>query len=123
MPCFSIVTLAASVAVAACVPLERVPTCGLGEPHAIGFDELAVRGPIYSAAYVIPPPRLGAERKHHNHLRLLELMMSDGLPDRLRAAGGLDDGRVHVAADVLLSGLRIVIGMMLVAPLGEIALG
>ncbi len=24
---------------------------------------------IYSAAYVMPPPKLGAERKHPNHLR------------------------------------------------------
>jgi hypothetical protein len=31
---------------------------------------------LYSAAYVVPPPRLGAERKHSNHLRLLELMMT-----------------------------------------------
>src|SRR5262245_43494988 len=31
---------------------------------------------LYSAAYVIPPPRLGEARKHRNHLRLLELLMS-----------------------------------------------
>lgn len=53
------------------------------------LDELAARGPLYSPAYVIPPPRLGAARKHRNHLRLLELMMEDGLVDRVRGAGGL----------------------------------
>lgn len=31
---------------------------------------------LYSAAYVMPPPRLGADRKHSNHLRLLKLMMT-----------------------------------------------
>lgn len=55
------------------------------------LDELAARGPIYSPAYVIPPPRLGAARKHLNHLRLLELMMDDGLAGRVRNAGGLHE--------------------------------
>lgn len=41
---------------------------------------------LYSAAYVMPPPQLGAARKHSNHLLLLELMMRDRLPDRLAAA-------------------------------------
>jgi hypothetical protein len=41
---------------------------------------------LYGAAYVMPPPRLGAEHKHSNHLRLLELMMRDRLPERLAAA-------------------------------------
>lgn len=38
---------------------------------------------LYSAAYVMPPPRLGAARKHSNHLLLLELMMRDRLTERL----------------------------------------
>lgn len=42
---------------------------------------------LYSAAYVIPPPRLGADRKHSNHLRLLELMMTTDVGDASRAAG------------------------------------
>lgn len=41
---------------------------------------------LYSAAYVIPPPRLGAERKHTNHLRLLRLMMNAGVSDQLRSS-------------------------------------
>jgi hypothetical protein len=57
--------------------------------YAAALDELAARGPVYSPAYVIPPPRLGAARKHRNHLRLLELMMDDGLADRVSGAGGL----------------------------------
>src|SRR5207244_3515737 len=41
---------------------------------------------LYSAAYVMPPPRLGEERKHTNHLLLLEQMMGEGVADRLGAA-------------------------------------
>lgn len=53
------------------------------------LDEAAARGPIYSAAYVMPPPRLGEKRKHANHLRLLERMMSDGLAWKVRSAPSL----------------------------------
>lgn len=41
---------------------------------------------LYSAAYVVPPPRLGAVRKHTNHLRLLRLMLDQGLPKALTAS-------------------------------------
>jgi hypothetical protein len=41
---------------------------------------------LYSAAYVIPPPALGAARKHTNHLRLVQMMMEDGIDSRLAAA-------------------------------------
>jgi alpha-glutamyl/putrescinyl thymine pyrophosphorylase clade 1 len=44
---------------------------------------------LYSAAYVIPPPRFGANRKHSNHLRLLALMMRDGVTRRLLAADSM----------------------------------
>jgi hypothetical protein len=44
---------------------------------------------LYSAAYVIPPPRLGATRKHTNHLQLIRLMMDTGLVERLRGCTSL----------------------------------
>jgi hypothetical protein len=44
---------------------------------------------LYSAAYVIPPPRLGGPRKHHDHLLLVEMMMRDRLPRRVQQASGL----------------------------------
>ncbi|MGB6572222.1 MAG: nucleotide kinase domain-containing protein [Trebonia sp.] len=44
---------------------------------------------LYSAAYVVPPPRFGESRKHANHLRLLELMMSTGVAEKVRSAGSL----------------------------------
>lgn len=31
--------------------------------------------PLYSAAYVIPPPKLGEDTKHGNHMRLLQQIM------------------------------------------------
>ena len=46
---------------------------------------------IYSAAYVMPPPRLGAARKHSNHLLLLELMMRERLPERLTSAETMNE--------------------------------
>lgn len=59
--------------------------------YAAALDEMAAAGPIYSPAYVIPPPRLGADRKHLNHLRLLELMMEDRLPEKVGHAERLRD--------------------------------
>jgi hypothetical protein len=43
---------------------------------------------IYSAAYMMPPGgrEFGHPRKHQNHLRLLERMMAEGLPQRLADA-------------------------------------
>lgn len=41
---------------------------------------------LYSAAYIVPPPQLGEERKHRNHLRLLEMMMTSGAPERVLEA-------------------------------------
>jgi hypothetical protein len=40
---------------------------------------------------VVPPPQLGEVYKHQNHLRLIELMMRDHLPERLAEASRLAD--------------------------------
>lgn len=53
---------------------------------AVLGQTLAAGERLYSAAYIMPPPPLGADRKHSNHLRLLELMMSDRAPDKVAAA-------------------------------------
>ena len=47
---------------------------------------------LYSPAYVIPPPRLGADRKHTNHLRLLRLMMEAGVTGQLRSSATMSGG-------------------------------
>lgn len=74
---------------------ERL-TASLGEPTWKAFDldtydrvlsEAFERGRrLYSAAYVMPPPSLGAVRKHTNHLRLLKLMMQNELTEALTSA-------------------------------------
>lgn len=72
----------------------------LGEPRWATFDRdaydavlsrlFASGARLYSAAYVMPPPRLGAERKHSNHLLLLDRMMRDGMPERLGQATSME---------------------------------
>ena len=51
------------------------------------MDELLDQGRrAYSAAYIMPNPRLGAGRKHHNHLSLVEMLLRNGqLADLERA--------------------------------------
>lgn len=44
---------------------------------------------LYSAAYVMPSPHLGEDRKHSNHLRLIEMMMRSQVPRRLQEAGSM----------------------------------
>ncbi|GAA2735280.1 hypothetical protein GCM10010360_28620 [Streptomyces nogalater] len=46
---------------------------------------------LYSAAYIVPPPQLGEQRKHQNHLRLLEMMMEADAPQRVLSAPTLED--------------------------------
>ena len=44
---------------------------------------------IYSAAYIVPPPNLRAQRKHTNHLLLLQQMLRGGLRNKLQACGSM----------------------------------
>jgi hypothetical protein len=46
---------------------------------------------LYSAAYVMPAPRLSEVRKHSNHLRLVELMMRSSTPQRIQDATTMKD--------------------------------
>lgn len=57
--------------------------------YRAALDDASTRGPIYSAAYVMPPPRFGEDRKHANHLRLLEGIMRDGFAGTVRSAPSL----------------------------------
>ena len=54
-------------------------------------DALAHGDRIYSAAYILPPPRLGAIRKHENHLRLISHMMTNEFAKKLYEAPTLED--------------------------------
>jgi len=51
---------------------------------------------IYSAAYIMPTPPFGHERKHSNHLALIARMMADRLPDRLRQVPDLETVYEHI---------------------------
>jgi hypothetical protein len=54
------------------------------------LSRLSERGlAIYSAAYIMPAPAFGQQRKHSNHLKLIAQMMEDRLPDRLQQAPDL----------------------------------
>ena len=44
---------------------------------------------LYSAAYIMPSPKLGEPRKHTNHLRLLDELLIDGTIDRIIEASSL----------------------------------
>jgi hypothetical protein len=52
-------------------------------------DAFAARRRLYTAAYVMPSPQLGAQRKHTNHLRLLADVMAGGIARRVAEAGSL----------------------------------
>ena len=56
------------------------------------FSERMAKGiPIYSAAYIMPSPQFGFKRKFENHLALIEKMIEDNLPERLRQRPNLSD--------------------------------
>jgi hypothetical protein len=51
------------------------------------LDRLLAAGKtVYSAAYIMPSPAFGAQRKHANHLRLVEHMMRDHAPEKIAMA-------------------------------------
>lgn len=56
------------------------------------------RGSIYSAAYIMPSPHLGATSKHTNHLRLLKKMMDDRLAHKIAEAKSLGEVYTHFSA-------------------------
>ena len=54
------------------------------------LEDLRSRGQtIYSAAYIMPSPRLGHRNKHSNHIALLAQMMEERVPERVGRARSL----------------------------------
>lgn len=45
---------------------------------------------VYSAAYIMPSPPFGDVRKHRNHLRLLEYLMRERVPERIAKCRSLE---------------------------------
>lgn len=72
----------------------------LGPPTWSGFDldryndvlsALMNRGEsVYSAAYIMPSPKMTHPRKHTNHLTLLSWLMKDRVPEKVASAKTLD---------------------------------
>lgn len=59
--------------------------------YARVLDDLLARDlRVYSAAYIVPCPRLGHKRKHSNHLHLLHRMLRDETPARVADAPSLE---------------------------------
>jgi hypothetical protein len=70
------------------------PTFGSFEPVAWTdylTDLMASGSTIYSAAYVMPQPRMGESRKHANHLLLLNRMMNEGIAEKLRSVESMQE--------------------------------
>ena len=63
---------------------RRRAEAALDEAHGQGET-------VYSAAYIMPSPPFGAERKHANHLRLLEHMMRGDAPAKVAGARRMSD--------------------------------
>jgi hypothetical protein len=64
-------------------------SCDLNRISHVLDREISHGSRIYSAAYIMPSPNLGHQRKHANHLALLARMIDDGLPGRLSRASSL----------------------------------
>ena len=64
------------------------------------LERAMIRGQsIYSAAYIMPSGgSLGHDRKHRNHLTLIERMMKDELPARLADAGSMQQAFTLIRA-------------------------
>jgi hypothetical protein len=60
--------------------------------------EVADRQPVYSAAYIMPPPQDRTGPKYVRHLSLIRTMLADGAPDRIAEATTMADA-YEVLAD------------------------
>lgn len=52
--------------------------------------------PLYNPAYIIPSPKLGGLTSPANHLRLIEMMMTEGLPEQLKKLQHLQDAHGRI---------------------------
>jgi hypothetical protein len=67
----------------------RWNTFDLGQYDRILSTALSQGIRLYSAAYVMPCPPFGADRKHTNHLLLLKSLMESSFPQRIVATSSL----------------------------------
>jgi alpha-glutamyl/putrescinyl thymine pyrophosphorylase clade 1 len=71
----------------------RVHSFSFAEYDAVLSDAMNEGRRIYSAAYMMPSANrdFGTERKHQGHLRLVERMLDQGVPDRVGQCGSMSD--------------------------------
>lgn len=63
------------------------------------LNELMAEGRrVYSAAYIVPPPPFGADRKHRNHLLLIQHMLQSGIVENLGSARSLQEVYEEIAS-------------------------
>ena len=73
----------------------------VGEPNVSNFDPAVYERVLderfeadrrlYSAAYIMPSPRLGNDRKHADHLQLLDELVASAVPDGLLRSTSLEE--------------------------------
>ncbi|WP_419552881.1 nucleotide kinase domain-containing protein [Candidatus Poriferisodalis sp.] len=73
----------------------------VGQPSAATFDRATYTAVLdrqfesdnrlYSGAYIMPAPQLGYERKHANHIALLEQVLGDGTIEAITRASSLHE--------------------------------
>jgi hypothetical protein len=71
------------------------------DPHAIDAlldQRMQAKRRLYSAAYIMPSPKMGEVRKHANHLHLLDQLLRDGTLARLADSPSLASLYVSLAA-------------------------
>ena len=79
---------------AICTALGREPsweTFSSAELELALHDAKSAGETLYSAAYMMPSPRLGESTKHADHVKLVHYALLSDLPDRIAAATSLRD--------------------------------
>jgi alpha-glutamyl/putrescinyl thymine pyrophosphorylase clade 1 len=75
------------------VQVDHVSAAAFDEQRYANVLSSSMRSgePIYSAAYIMPSPQFGYDRKHENHLALLRWMLDHRIPDRIMQSKSLRD--------------------------------
>lgn len=73
------------------------------EAYENALEDIATSGPtakrreLYNNAYIIPAPRIGYDSNYEAHLRLIEVMMEEGLPKKLLRFKHLKDAHGYLS--------------------------
>lgn len=68
----------------------------LDERIDMALEAVASLGPIYNAAYIMPPPRSLRGPKYRRHLELVRRMIADGVHEKIARARSLEDAYVSL---------------------------